>query len=148
MAEALGTAAAIIQLAGVGLTLAKVLYKVSDEITSSAKQVKELASYVHSTSIVLEEVGKVFEEEGTAPQPIISPNAITTANEVIARCQTIFEKLHQVAEDARTNTFGAIILVLTSSRRLRLQTGLERSKSDLQLMMQIIIYARLKLQVW
>ncbi|KAJ6094586.1 hypothetical protein N7467_002099 [Penicillium canescens] len=35
--EAVGTAAAIIQLAGVGLTLAKTLYQVSDEISSAGK---------------------------------------------------------------------------------------------------------------
>jgi hypothetical protein len=35
--EAVGTAAAIIQLAGVGLTLAKTLYQVSGEISSAGK---------------------------------------------------------------------------------------------------------------
>lgn len=144
--EAVGTAAAIIQLAGVGLALAKTLYRVSDEISSGKKQLKDLAFYVQSTSVVLEEVGKVFEEEDTASKPLISTNAITTANDVVARCKVIFDKLHRFAADSRDDTFGSLKFILRSSRRQRLQAGLEQSKSDLQLMMQVIIYARLKLE--
>ncbi|KAJ5085028.1 hypothetical protein N7532_009799 [Penicillium argentinense] len=142
--EVVGTAAAVIQLAGVGLTLAKTLYSVSDDISSGKKQVRDLAFYVQSTSVVLEEVGKVFKEEGAAPEPLISNSAITTANDVVTRCKGIFDKLNAFANESRHDTFGSLILILRSSRRQRLQAGLEQSKSDLQLMMQVIIYARLK----
>lgn len=144
--EVVGTAAAIIQLAGVGLALAKALYSVSDEVSSGKNQIKDLAFYVQSTSAVLDEVGKVFKEEGAALKPLISNNAITTANEVVARCKVIFDKLDGLVKDSRNGAFGLIKLVLKSSRRQRLQAGLEQSKSDLQLMMQVIIYARLKIE--
>jgi hypothetical protein len=100
-----------------------------------------LASYVQSTSVVLEEVGKVFEEEGTAPKTLISTMAITTADDVVAKRQGHLRSSTKWLKKSRKNAFGSLELVLMSSRRHRLQTGLEQSKSDLQLLMQIIIYA-------
>lgn len=142
--EAVGTAASIIQLASFGLKLAKTLYSLCDEGASGSEQVKELFFYVRSTSIALEEVGKIFEEESRASKPLISQNAITTANDVIFRCTEVFNKLGRMAEDGLKSTFGLLTFPLKSSRLQMLQTKLEQSKIDLQLMMQVILNARLK----
>ncbi|RJE21245.1 hypothetical protein PHISCL_06427 [Aspergillus sclerotialis] len=144
--EAVGTAAAIIQLAGVGLALAKTLYSLYGEGASSNEQVKELSFYVKSTSIALEAVGNVFQEESKAKKPLISENAIITANDVVSRCTDIFKKLGKIAEDGQKSTLSLLVFPLKSSRLQVLQTRLEQSKLDLQLMMQVIIYARLKVQ--
>lgn len=142
--EVLGSAAAIIQLAGVGLALAKTLYSICNEGASTSEQVKELCSHVENTSRVLEEIGKVFEEESRATKLLISSNAITTANDVMARCATVFKTLDDMANHAQKNTIGLFTFPLRGSRLKVLQAKLDRCKVDLQLMMQIIIYARLK----
>lgn len=144
--ETVGAAAAIIQLAGVGLTLAKTLYSLYGEGASGNEQVKELSFYVKSTSIALEAVGNVFQEESKAPKPLISENAIITANDVVSRCTDIFNKLGKIAEDGQKSTFSLMVFPLKSSRLQVMQTRLEQSKLDLQLMMQVIIYARLMVQ--
>ncbi|GAD95161.1 conserved hypothetical protein [Paecilomyces variotii No. 5] len=143
--EAIGAAAAIIQLAGVGLALAQTLYKICDEGLSRNKQVEELSSYVRSTSVALEEVGKIFEEEGRMANPIISTNAITTVNDVVAKCTEIFSELDKIVKGARDNAVGALVFAIKGSQLRVLQTRLERSKIDLQLMMQVIVYARVKI---
>lgn len=144
--EVVGTAAAIIQLAGVGFTLAKTLYTLYDQGASGNEQVKELSFYIRSTSIAFEEVGKIFEEEGKSETPLISNNAIIDANEVVARCMAIFNKLAQMAEDGQKNAIGLLTFLLKSSRLRVLQTRLDQSKVHLQLMMQVITYARLKIE--
>ena len=143
--EAVGVAASIAQLAGVGLALAKALYSFYDSVPCY-ERVKELSSYVRSTLIALEEVGKVFEEESKRTKPLISENAISTANDVVSSCTDIFNKLGKMVEDGQKNTAGFLTFPLKSSRLQALQMRLEQSKSNLQLMMQIIIYARLKVE--
>lgn len=142
--EAVGAAASIIQLASVGLTLAKTLYSLYDEVSSGNKQVKELSFYVRSTSIALEEVGKIFEQESRMTNSLISRNSIATANDVIFRCTEIFNKLEEMAQTGQKSTLSLLTFSIKSSRLQVLQNRLEQSKIDLQLMMQVIIYARLK----
>ncbi|KAJ5527024.1 hypothetical protein N7513_011183 [Penicillium frequentans] len=142
--EAVGVAASIIQLASVGLTLAKTLYSLYDEVSSGNRQVKELSFFVRSTSIALEEVGKIFEEESKTTKPFISENAIATANDIVFRCTDIFSKLGEMAQSGQKNTLGLLTFSLKISRLQVLQNRLEQSKLDLQLMMQVIIIARLK----
>lgn len=141
--DVVGTAAAIIQLAGVGLALAQALYTLCDGAKDN-KQVKELSFYVRTTSTVFEEVGKIFEEESIAPRRVVSENAIATAKEVAEMCEDVFDTLDKVVKDARKNSFGTLLLVLKSSFLRELQMKLERNKGHMQLLLQIIIYARLK----
>lgn len=144
--EVVGTAAAIIQLAGVGFALAKTLYTLYDEGASGNEQVKDLSLYIRSTSIAFEEVGKIFEVEGKAPTPLVSQNALITANDVVTRCTEIFNKLKAMAEDGQKSAIGLLAFLLKGSRLRVMQTRLDQSKLDLQLMMQIIIYARLRFE--
>lgn len=144
--EVVGTAASIIQLAGAGFVLAKTLYALYDHGASGNEQVLELSFYIQSTSLAFNEVGKIFEEEGKAETPLISKNAIIDANAVVARCREIFDKLTQMAEDGKKNAIGLLTFLLKGSRLRVWQTRLDQSKVHLQLMMQIITYARLKVE--
>lgn len=138
-----GAAAAVIQLAGVGMALAKSLYAIYDEGASGPERLKELYTYVQSTSLVLEEIGKVFEEEGHMAKPLISATAIAVANDVVARCSSTFDMIHTMADDAQRNTMGLLVFSLKGTRLRTLQGRLDQSKIDLQLMLQVIIYARI-----
>lgn len=89
-------------------------------------------------------MGKIFEEESVAPQRVISENAITTAKEVAEMCRGVFDTLNNVITDARKNSIGTMLLVLKSSSLREIQTKLEQNKGQMQLLLQVIIYARLK----
>ncbi|KAJ5737279.1 uncharacterized protein N7483_002404 [Penicillium malachiteum] len=115
-----------------------------DEVSSGNQQVKELSFFVRSTSIALEEVGKVFEEESRTTTSLVSENLIANANDVIFTCTEIFNKLGEMAQNGQKNTLNQLTFSIKSSRLRVLQNRLEQSKLDLQLMMQVIIYARLK----
>ncbi|OKP15003.1 hypothetical protein PENSUB_3398 [Penicillium subrubescens] len=108
--DVVGSAAAIIQLAGVGLTLAKTLYNLYDKGPAGNEQLNDLSSYVHITATVLEEIGKVFEEESKSTKPLISNNAITTATEIVTRCSGTFNTLQEMANNAQKNTMGLLML--------------------------------------
>jgi len=99
--ETVGAAASIIQLASVGLTLAKALYSLYDEVSSGNKQAKQLSFFARSTPIALDEVGKVFEEESRATNPLIYGISIATAKDVIFRCTEIFYKLGEMAQNGQ-----------------------------------------------
>lgn len=142
--DVVGSAAAIVQLAGVGLTLAKTLYSLYEEGPAGNEQLNHLSSYVHTTATILEEIGKVFEDESKATKPVISNKAITTATDIVTRCSATFDTLQEMADNARKTTMGLLMLPLRASRLKLLQSRLEQSKADLQLMIQIILYARLK----
>ncbi|KAL2857303.1 hypothetical protein BJY01DRAFT_242374 [Aspergillus pseudoustus] len=83
--EGLAAAATIIRVAGAGLALAQTLYNFCDEVSTSNEQLTDLAFYVCSASFVLEEIGKVFQDEGKAAKPVASQNAIDTASEIAQR---------------------------------------------------------------
>lgn len=142
--EALGAAASIIQVAAVGLALAQALYKFCDEASSSNEQVKDLAFYVRSTSLVLEEIGKVFQEEDQGSRPMISQDAIVTVKEIVQKCAGTFNDLQEIVDDAEQSSLGVLKFSIKASRLKVLQFGLGEMRSNLQCMMQVIIYARLK----
>ncbi|OJJ60363.1 hypothetical protein ASPSYDRAFT_86955 [Aspergillus sydowii CBS 593.65] len=142
--EALGAAASIIQVAAVGLALAQALYKFCDEASSSNEQVKDLAFYVRSTSLVLEEIGKVFQEEDQGSRPMISQDAIVTVKEIVQKCAGTFNDLQEIVDDAEQSSLGVLKFSIKASRLKVVQFGLGEMRSNLQCMMQVIIYARLK----
>lgn len=146
MAEAVGLSASIITVAGVGLTLAQKLYDYGDGISSSSKRSREISSYVRSTAVAIEEVGNIFGAEDTATRKLISQNAIDTVQDVVEQCSTVFEQLREALENAKDGNggLGRLLFPLRESRLVLLQSNLERLKSTLQCLMQVIIYARLK----
>ncbi|KAL4939307.1 hypothetical protein BDV06DRAFT_225164 [Aspergillus oleicola] len=142
--EAFAVAASIVQVAGAGLALAKVLYGLCDETSSSKAQIKELAFSVRSTTVVLEEIGKIFQDESTAARQLISQNAISTTKEIVEKCTASFDTLQEIVASAGQNTLGLLRFMMKGSTLKVLQSGLGEMRSNLQCMMQVIIYARLK----
>lgn len=61
------------------------MYSLYGEVASGKKQAGNLCFFVRSTSIALEEVGEIFQEENRKTKPLISKNAVATANDVIGR---------------------------------------------------------------
>jgi len=142
--EGLAAAATIIQVAGAGLALAQTLYNFCDEVSTSNEQLKDLAFYVRSTSFVLEEIGKVFQNESNTSKPVASQNAIDTANEIAQRCARIFKTLQDIITGAQGNRLRLLNILVKSSRIRVRQAALAEMRMNLQCMMQVITYARLK----
>ncbi|KAL4995500.1 hypothetical protein BDV10DRAFT_132404 [Aspergillus recurvatus] len=142
--EAFAVAASVIQVAGAGLALAQVLYSLCDDASSSSNQMKDLAFHVQSTSTVLEEIGKIFKDEDGAERPIISQNAMRATKDMVDRCTVVFNELQEVLEQSKQSALGLVRFMMKTPRLRVLQLGLGEMRSNLQCMMQVIIYARLK----
>ena len=74
MAEVIGLAASIIQIAGAGAKLSVALYNFTNSATRADQDVKDIADDVELTSNALESVGKVFESAEAVS--IVSKKAI------------------------------------------------------------------------
>jgi hypothetical protein len=142
--EAFVVAASVLQVASVGLMLAQPLDGLCDEASSTREHVRELASIVKSTSSVFEEIGKIFQDERNATTPIISHNAISTVKDLTEKCTAAFEELEGMITDAEQSPPGQIELTFEASRVKVYQLGLWETGSNLQCMMQVIVYARMK----
>jgi hypothetical protein len=145
MADPISLVSSILTIAGAGLTVAQKLYDYSDSISSSGRRCQQVALYVRSTAVAIEEIGKVFreEEEYQGKRELISSNAVETVSEVVGECGKVFERLEAALEGVQDG-FERLFFPLRESRLVLLQSNLERLKSTLQCLMQVIIYARLK----
>ena len=99
MAEAVGLAASIIQIAGAGLTLSKALYVYVDSTTKADNEVADIASDIEITANALDSVGKVFEDEDSAS--VVSKKAIRDAENIVKRCEAVFGEIQQVIDKRR-----------------------------------------------
>lgn len=99
MAEVIGLAASIIQIAGAGAKLSTTLYKFVDSATRADQEINDIAGDVEITANALDSVGRVFENEEA--HSIISKKAIQDANNLIKRCEVVFQEINEVIEKRR-----------------------------------------------
>jgi hypothetical protein len=99
MAELVGLAASIIQIAGVGVKLSTTLYNFVGSATRADQEITDIAGDVEITANALDSVGKVFEDED-APS-VVSKKAIEHANSLIKRCEAVFREIHEVIDKRR-----------------------------------------------
>lgn len=99
MAEVVGLAASIIQIAGAGAKLSVALYNFTNSAARADQDIKDIADDVELTSNALESVGKVFESEDA--KSIVSKKAIQDANNLIKKCQGVFNEVSEMVEKRR-----------------------------------------------
>ncbi|KAI4710334.1 hypothetical protein J4E89_004787 [Alternaria sp. Ai002NY15] len=99
MAEVVGLAASIIQIAGAGAKLSVALYNFTNSAARADQDVKDIADDVELTSNALESVGRVFESEEAGS--IVSKKAIQDANNIIKKCQSVFHEVSEMVEKRR-----------------------------------------------
>ncbi|KAI4671417.1 uncharacterized protein J4E88_009082 [Alternaria novae-zelandiae] len=99
MAEVIGLAASIIQIAGAGAKLSVALYNFTNSAARADQDVKDIADDVELTSNALESVGRVFESEEAGS--IVSKKAIQDANNIIKKCQSVFDEVSEIVEKRR-----------------------------------------------
>ncbi|KAI4947316.1 hypothetical protein J4E91_006668 [Alternaria rosae] len=99
MAEVVGLAASIIQIAGAGARLSVALYNFTNSAARADQDAKDIADDVELTSNALESVGRVFESEEAGS--IVSKKAIQDANNIIRKCQSVFDEFSEMVEKRR-----------------------------------------------
>ncbi|KAB2108594.1 hypothetical protein AG0111_0g3514 [Alternaria gaisen] len=140
MAEIIGLVASVVQLADAGLKLSSALYQYADGVASADRRIKNIANEVKLTSFVIQELGGIFEQNKTAD--LISGNAIRTAKETIKECDTVFTEIKLIVDKTKSGKMGRLMLPFRDSKIEILRSQIDKLKSTLQLLMQVLIFAQ------
>jgi hypothetical protein len=140
MAEIIGLVASVVQLADAGLKLSSALYQYADGVASADRRIKNIANEVKLTSFVIQELGSIFEQNKTAD--LISGNAIITAKETIKECDTVFTEIKVIVDKTKSGKMGRLMLPFRDNKIELLRSQIDKLKSTLQLLMQVLIFAQ------
>lgn len=99
MAEIVGLAASIIQIAGAGAKLSTTLYNFVNSAARADREISDIAEDVGFTANALESVGEVFANEDV--HNVVSKKAILDAKKFIKRCEAVFEEIRELIEKRR-----------------------------------------------
>ena len=152
MAE-LAFIASIVQVADVGIRLSLRLYAFGETVASADRSISAISCDVSLTSSVLKELGHILQEDKAR---IYSNTAVKTAEAVVRECSRAFhemdalllKKVPQLQSTCMDKKSRATLML----ERLRwpaikgkiefLRSNLDRMKSTLTLMLNVIIYAK------
>lgn len=145
--EAIGIAASIIQVAEFGTKLALKLCTFYHQVKESNETVRSLSSDVSLTCTILHQLGDSLEQD--AKTKLYSEKAFTTAQEVLGECRLVFNKIDRAVEEQKSHNAKNRVARVTKKFGLALMEGhldmlrsnLERLKSTVLLMLNVIIYA-------
>jgi hypothetical protein len=141
MAEVVGLVASVVQLAGAGLKLSQALYQYADGVATADRRIKKIAKDVELTSLVVQELGEIFKKDETAN--LISVNAVKTANETIKECSEVFKDIQVILDKSRLGKMGRLLLPFRDNKIELLRSQLDKLKSTLELLMQVLMHAQL-----
>lgn len=149
MAEAIGVAASIIQIAGAGAKLSTALYNFTSSAVRADQEIRDIAGDVELTSNALSSVGEVFKTEDA--RSIVSKKAIQDANAIIKRCEEVFgeitemvDKRRKVGEDGKKKVgfVGKIMWPMKEQRVELNRRRLESLKNSLVLFLHVLQLAQ------
>ncbi|KAI9794723.1 MAG: hypothetical protein M1833_007380 [Piccolia ochrophora] len=152
MAE-LAVITSIVQLADVGLRLSLKLYAFGETMASADRAIISVSKDVSMTSSVLQELGQTLKRDQQAR--LCSKTALQTANGIVKECLVVFQELESMLETSAAKVGpkgkGKGKWTLGMLERLKwpflqpkmqlLRGNLERLKTTLLLMLNVIIYA-------
>lgn len=150
----LGIIASVVQIADVGLRLSIKLYTFGEIVSSADRSVISISKDVSLTSSVLKELGSLLDKD--EPSRIVSENAVQTAGKVVKECLEVFEeidtilvkKMPKLRASAGERRPKAVVLLERAKwsylqpKLQLLRSKLDRLKSTLLLMLNVITYAR------
>ncbi|KAL1797248.1 hypothetical protein ACET3X_003854 [Alternaria dauci] len=140
MAEVVGLVASVVQLAGAGLKLSQALYQYADGVATADRRIKNIANEVRLTSLVIQELGGIFEQHETAS--LISENAVRTAKETIKECSAVFTEIEVIIDKTKPGKMGRLMLPFRDNKIEVLRSQIDKLKSTLELLMQVLIFAQ------
>ena len=153
MAE-VGVIASALQIADIGVRLSLRLYTFGETVASADKSIIAISEHVSLTSSVLKELGQTLDKDQTSR--ICSRNAVQTADSIVKQCQKIFQEMDYVLVKKFANTKSTEkdrrVKAAQTLERLKwpfikakidlLMSNLEKEKSTLVLMLNVITLAR------
>ncbi|KAF2431573.1 hypothetical protein EJ08DRAFT_181043 [Tothia fuscella] len=147
MADPLSICASVVSLAGAGLKLSTTLYTYSATAFKADKELKDIAENVSVTSSVLDQLGRILEEDKKAR--LCSDSALKTTEGVASRCKTVFQELDTAlqkslrkSKDGKLSTVQKMKWPFLEPKVRLAQMNLESIKSTLLLMLNVVSYAR------
>lgn len=144
MAEAVGLAASILQIASLGLKVAEGLYTYGEKVATAKVRIAEVADNARFTSAAINEMGHIMSGDDDERAALMTATAKATVIEVVMACQDIFKTLQTRLDNIRGSAFGTLTFPFRDIKLVAVQQNLERLKSTLQCLMQTLIYAEMK----
>lgn len=146
--EIVGVVASTLQLAEIGMKLSVKLCSFYRQIKSADQAAQHLASDVSLTCSILNQLGKALEQDRQTR--LCSHQAFLTAKEVLDECDRIFKQIEEAMERQDPSSGkskwnrGArrLTIVMLGPDLDLLKTHLDRLKSTMLLMLNVIMYAR------
>lgn len=151
MAEPFSIVTGAVQVAGAGFQLAKTLYTCARNIRDAEKEINVVATEVKLTSTVLENLAAVLENENV--NDICSVTLQADAQAAMDGCKTAFNELDRALRSATKTTANGTTRIsfsgrakwpLNQSKMKILQSNLERLKTTLSLMLDVLNLASKK----
>ncbi|CAK1367811.1 hypothetical protein CB0940_11451 [Cercospora beticola] len=147
MAEIIGTAASVIQVAEAGFSLATTLYNYSKSVKSAEKDIKKIARDVKLTAKVLQRTHEQLKADVLGKS--CTHEAIHDLEEVLDGCREAFQEVDDaLMKSMRPGANGKFTMSMTeklkwplrSSKLEVLRANLEKLKSTLLLMLSVLAY--------
>lgn len=139
MAELLGLVTSVIQVAGAGNQLSKTLVDYVDGVATVDRRIKDIATEIKMTRIMIEGLGDVFKHDQTAS--LVSKKAVWTANDTITECSVLFAQINATLKKSKKNTLGRLTLPFRDTKLELWHSHVDKLKSTLQLLMQVLTHA-------
>ncbi|KAJ6027782.1 hypothetical protein N7499_001240 [Penicillium canescens] len=142
--EVLGVIASAIQVAELGMKLSVRLCTFYRDIKAANQTIQNLSSDVSLTCAILHELGETLQTDEQSK--VCSDQAFRTVEKVLAECKDVFQQIEIIAEKETSKIGSNRLSQKLSVAMMRpdlemFQTHLERLKSTMLLMLNVIMYA-------
>ena len=146
--ELVGLAASVLQIADLGWKSSYKLYAFSKKIHDAGRSIELVSQDIAATGAILKDFGEELkkDEENTPASRLGTQGLTVAASRLVDECQTLFREIDQ----GITGEEGSKV-ILGFKQKLKwsylgprvdlLRTNLERLKSSLALMLNVLIYA-------
>jgi hypothetical protein len=145
--EVIGVIASIAQIANLGIKLSVKLCTFYRRVKDANQSIQSLSSEVSLTCTILQELGAALCRDEQAK--VCSEKAFKTTQEVLGECIIVFNRIDEATEEENTRAGKGrfqlraqkFTIAFMSSDIDLLRSNLERLKSTMLLMLNVIMYA-------
>lgn len=146
--EIVGVVASTFQLAEIGIKLSVKLCSFYRQIKDADNSAQRLASDVSLTCSILYQLGKILEQDSQTK--LCSQQAFLTAQEVLEECEKIFSQIDEAIQKKDPSSGKSkwergtrrLTIVILGPDLDVLNSHLDKLKSTMLLMLNVIMYAR------
>jgi hypothetical protein len=140
-----GVASSVLEISDLAAKVSVRLFALSRKIKDAIKPIEALSKDIASTGAVLHQLGRQLKKDEEVH--VGSPNLVTSVDDLVEECSNIFDSIDKALDG--NNTGSKAILGLkhyvhftsVEPQMNVLETNLERLKTPLALMLNVLIYA-------